>query len=66
LGGKAASRVEGPDMVDRIFQRKELQAFVAGCESLISSSRFDKDLQKDECNVVQFYLSELLTLIKKN
>lgn len=48
-----------------VFQRKELQAFIVGCESLISSSRLEKDLTKEECGVVQFYLSELLTIIKE-
>jgi hypothetical protein len=51
--------------MEPVFERKELQAFVKGCEHLISSSRLDRDLTKEECGVVQFYLSELLTIIKE-
>lgn len=46
-----------------LLPRKELQAFIASCEFLISASRTDK-MSKAECEIVAFYLSELQTVIK--
>ena len=50
--------------MEPVFERKEMKAFVVGCENLLSSSRLDKDLSKEERGVVQFYLSELLMIVK--
>ena len=43
---------------------KDLQAFIDGCEQLISAVRAGAVLSKYECDIVEFYLSELLTILK--
>ena len=43
---------------------KELQAFMRACEHLISTTRTGQVLSREECEIVQFYLSELLTILK--
>lgn len=43
---------------------KELQAFMTACEHLISSTRAGQVLSKEECEIVQLYLSEILTILK--
>ena len=51
-------------MVAPLLPRKELQEFTASCEHLISAVRTGKVLSKEECELVQFYLSEILTIVK--
>jgi hypothetical protein len=51
-------------VVAPLVPNKEIQAFVKSCEHLISAIRTGTALSKEEYDLVQFYLSEILTVLK--
>ncbi|MEO7862297.1 MAG: hypothetical protein ABIU05_18070 [Nitrospirales bacterium] len=47
-----------------LLPRQELHAFISGCEHLISAFLLRAEVPKEERDIVEFYVSELQTLIK--